>query len=182
LEREEVDAIVSACRAPRDTAIVLFLVDTGVRAGELLALNVGDVNTTRGTVVIRHGKGDKARTVCFGTKTRKALLKYLMTRQHTEADAPLWVIEDGSRLTYWALRDMLERLKGRCKVENCHPHAFRRTFALWSLRAGMDIYSLQMLMGHSSLRMLRQYLALVTADIEHAHQQHGPVDHTLGKR
>lgn len=67
----------------------------------------------------------------------------------------------------------------RTGIEHCHPHTFRRTFALWSLRAGMDVYALQVIMGHSDLSMLRKYLALVEKDLEDALRKHGAVDNML---
>jgi integrase/recombinase XerD len=70
----------------------------------------------------------------------------------------------------------LKRLGKRAGVEHCHPHTFRRTFALWSLRAGMSIYHLQRLMGHADITVLRQYLDLVTEDVQAAHQAAGIVD------
>ena len=74
---------------------------------------------------------------------------------------------------------MLKRLGVKARVEHCHPHTFRRTFALWSLRSGMNIYALQQIMGHSDLQVLRQYLALVEDDLHDAHQKHGAVDNML---
>jgi integrase/recombinase XerD len=67
----------------------------------------------------------------------------------------------------------------RAKVSPCHPHRFRRTFALWCLRHGMDLHSLRLLMGHSSLAVFQRYLALAGEDIERAHRLHSPVGNLL---
>ena len=64
-------------------------------------------------------------------------------------------------------------------MDHCHPHTFRRTFALWSLRSGMDIFSLQRLMGHADLSVLRKYLDQVQQDLQDAHRKHGAVDGML---
>ena len=64
--------------------------------------------------------------------------------------------------------------------EPCAPHRFRRTFTLWCLRDGMDLHSLRMLMGHSSLAVLQRYLALAGEDVERAHKAHSPADKLLG--
>ncbi len=85
----------------------------------------------------------------------------------------------GARYTVDGVQSMLARLGERAGVAHCHPHTFRRTFALWSLRAGMNIYALQRLMGHTDLTMLRRYLALVETDLAQAHREHGAVDSTL---
>jgi len=64
-------------------------------------------------------------------------------------------------------------------LDTCSPHRFRRTCALWSLRAGMNIYALQQIMGHTDLTTLQRYLPLVEADLEQAHRSHGAVDNML---
>ncbi len=97
---------------------------------------------------------------------------------------PLWIAydiqgrEDG-RLSVHGLQTMIRRTARKAGVENCGPHRFRRTFAVWCLRDGMDLRSLQMLMGHSSLAVLQRYLSLDTADLERAHAMHSPVDKGL---
>lgn len=179
----DVKALLDACLNGRDKALVLFMLDTGLRASELLAVNLGDVDVGTGAVMVRLGKGKKARTVYLGGKTRQTLQRYLRRRQDAltmDASSPLWVsLTNGGRLKVAGLRQVLRRMGERSGVDHCHPHTFRRTFALWSLRAGMDIYSLQRLMGHSDLTMLRRYLALVESDLQSAHRKHGPVDSTL---
>lgn len=179
---QDVKELLDACLTGRDKAIVLALLDTGLRASELMALNVGDVDMATGAVMVRLGKGGKDRQVYLGAKSRQTLQRYLRRRIDAAVltpSSPLWISQRGGRLRVAGLRQLLERLADRSGVEHCHPHTFRRTFALWSLRAGMDIYSLQRLMGHADLTMLRRYLALVEADLQTAHRRHGPVDSTL---
>ena len=130
---------------------------------------------------IRHGKGDKERVVYLGYRARRALRRYLHGRADRWTDeSPLWVSfhypEEGIRLTTGAVRLMLRRVAKRGDVERHNPHAFRATFALWSLRSGMDIYTLARLMGHADISTLRHYLALVESDLADAHRRHGPVN------
>ena len=100
-----------------------------------------------------------------------------MERGEVAAADPLWLsLTTGSGLTRSGLRLILHRLGKRADVMPCSPHVFRRTCALWSLRAGMNIYALQQMMGHTELTTLQRYLALVEADIEQAHRNHGAVD------
>lgn len=175
----------AAAKSVRDTAIVLFLLDSGCRISEFLKLNIGDVDVKTGSVIIRLGKGQKDRVVYIGTRTRKALAKYLLTRPDASITDPLWVTMktnrqfDSERMTRVTMRGMLDRLGQRAGVQNCHPHTFRRTCALWSLRSGMDIYALQRLMGHEDLKTLRRYLSLTQDDVEKAHSEHGAVDNQL---
>jgi site-specific recombinase XerD len=173
---EDVRKLLGACRTLRDTAMVLFLLDTGVRASELVALNVGDLDPVSGAVQVKQGKGRKDRLVFLGAKAHKALKKYLQERVESRPTEPLWLSENtGERLTIWGLERFCDRVGRRADVEHCHPHTFRRTFALWSLRAEMNIYALQQIMGHSDLSMLRRYLALVQEDLHEAHRKHGAV-------
>ena len=177
---DDVRRLLAACDNPRDTAIVLCLLDTGLRAAEFTALNVGDVDLRTGAVQVRRGKGGKGRVAFLGAKARKALLRYLLARGEAKPEEPLWLSETtGARLTAYGLRLLLRRLGKRADVEHCHPHTFRRTFALWSLRAGMNVYALQQIMGHSDLTILRRYLALVEQDLAEAHRKHGAVDNML---
>lgn len=150
-----------------------------MRAAELLALNGGDVDEHTKAIFVRQGKGRKDRTVYLGVKARRALLKAWRERK-PGAGAPLWTgLRDGERLTESRLRQLLERIGQRAGVEHCSPHTFRRTFALWSLRAGMNIYTLARLIGHEDITVLRQYLALVEVDLRAAHEQASPVDRLL---
>ncbi len=172
---DDVDKLLQAATSQRDTALLLFLLDTRARAAECAALDLADVDAKRGMVHIRHGKGDKARYVFMGARTSKAIMRYTIGRDRVPG-AALWLTESGSRLTLNGFRQILKRIGKRAGVERCHPHTFRRTFALWSLRAGMSIYHLQRLMGHADITVLKQYLDLVTEDVQAAHQAAGIVD------
>lgn len=176
----EVARLLDACGEDRDRLIVYVLLDSGLRAAELCALDAGDVDERSGAVLVRQGKGRKDRTVYFGAKTRRELGRYWREHGRPAPAQPVFVsLTTGQRLTENGLRQMLHRIGDRAGVAHCHPHTFRRTFALWSLRAGMSIVHLQRLLGHEDLTVLRQYLALVNADMQAAHQAAGPVDRML---
>ena len=167
----------------RDRAAMLFLLDSGCRRGEFLALDVGDVNLSSearcGAVVIRHGKGGKWRTAFIGAKTRRAVARYLRHRPGVCGGDPLWAGKNGQRLTATALRAILGRRAKRAGVPAPSPHSFRRAFALLSLRAGCDLVSLQRLMGHSDLSVISRYLRQTEDDLRRAHERAGPVDRML---
>ena len=186
LTKEDIDAMLEAAENDRDKAIILVLLDTGARVSEFVALNVGDVDAV-GVVKIHHGKGDKARTVFLGYQALKALRRYLWQREDaTTPLSPLWASfrnsQAGERMTTNAVRLMLKRVAKRAGVKTANPHAFRATFALWSLRSGMDVYTLARLMGHADIAVLKHYLALAEADLAEAHRQHGPVDSYLRRK
>ena len=181
LAREDVRAILAACTTDRDTALVMVMLDTGLRAAELCALKVGDFNVKTGAVLVRHGKGGKDRVVYAGAKTRRAVIRYMTSRVYRDDDdMPLFPSDKGGRhLTTNGLLIALHRIGKRAGVAHCNPHAFRRTFALWSLRSGMDLMRLAALMGHADLAVLRQYLDLNHDDLAAAHKEHGAVDALL---
>lgn len=180
--KEEFVRLLEVAPSQRDRAMLLFLADTGVRASEFCALTVGDINPKTGVVQVRHGKGAKDRTVFLGPYARKALLEYLAQRGTTPPAERLWLSYDGHALSYTGLRQALERIGKKAQVSACAPHKFRRTFAMWSLRAGMDLVRLAAIMGHTSLTVLQTYLAYLDDDLQDAHREHGAVDRLLSRR
>ena len=182
LSVEDARALLDACETERDKAIVLFLLDTGLRAAELIALDGADVDLAGGLAHVRLGKGSKNRTVYFGAHTAKQLRRYYLDAGRPSPNEAVFRSErTAQRLTTNGLRQMLQRLRKRAMVPYCTPHTFRRTFALWSLRSGMSIYHLQRLMGHEDISTLRRYLALVDDDLRAAHARFGAVDRWLAK-
>ena len=163
----------------RDAAILLCLLDTGVRANELLSIDLDDVNQARRTILIRQGKGSKPREVYLGKLSKKALRKYLNSRK--DKNQALWVTDPrfgSDRLTYDGLRGVLTRRAADAHVEEPTPHDFRRAFALAMLRNGTDIYTLSKLMGHEGITVLQRYLKQTYQDTEAAHRRAGPVDNS----
>ena len=180
LEAGDVHALLKHAINERDRALCLFLLDSGVRASELVALNVGHVDLGTGVVLVERGKGQKGRTTYIGATTRKYLLRYLRRRKDTRPDRPLFASANtGERLTVCGLVQLMERLRKRAGLKECSCHTFRRTFALNCLRNGMNIYVLARLMGHADIAILRQYLPLVENDLWEAHARFGAVDNFL---
>jgi integrase/recombinase XerD len=179
-DETDVRRLLRACENAREKALVLTLLDTGARASELCALNVGDVDLDKQAVSIRQGKGRKDRTSYLGANATRQVSRYLMERGDVRPDAPLFPSESSrnldGRLTRSGLRRVLMRIGDRAGVANVHPHRFRRTFATWSLRAGMNIYALARLMGHADTETLRRYLAIIEADLQRAHHDAAPGD------
>jgi site-specific recombinase XerD len=175
---DEVKAMMEVCpnnlTGLRDKAMMLFLLDTGVRAGELVAINLEDVDPSTGEVLVRVGKGRKPRNVYLGSKSRKALRAYLKLR--TDQCNALWIIDEGERITYWGVRMLIQRRANQAHVKTPMLHGFRRFFALSCLRAGMNVYALEQLMGHADLQVLSRYLKQTNQDIREAHHGASPVD------
>lgn len=169
----------------RNHAIVLTLLDTGLRASEFTSLHIGAVDMRSGLATVV-GKGQKQRSIRAGGKARSAILHMLALREEVQDGDPLWLAysvsgRETGPLSVHGLQMMLTRLGRTVGVMPCAPHRFRRTFALWMLRDGCDLHSLRMLMGHSSLAVLQRYLDLGGEDIERAHMAHSPGDKLLAK-
>jgi len=195
--RADVAALLSACErsreyrrqgqkacanarptAARDRAIVLLLLDTGIRVSELCALRIKDIDLGNGRIKV-FGKGARERLLPIGTRTRKALWRYLAGRPDARPADPLFVA-DGTvmrRLDRWAVYKLVRRLGERAGIQpDAHPHRFRHTFAISFLRNGGDVYSLKGMLGHSTLKMVQRYLTLAQTDLENAHRRASPVD------
>jgi integrase/recombinase XerD len=201
LTKEEVEALLKACdlcneaktvdrrkyvmrrwSGKRDQAIIMMLLDTGLRASELSALKIGDVDLKTGKALVRHGraggaKGGKGRTVFLGKAARRTLWRYLTEREDGEdPDAPLFLVKYDRPLNKNALRLLIVHLGQKAGVKKCHPHRFRHTFAITYLRAGGDLFTLQALLGHSTLDMVQHYARVAEIDIEQAHKRASPAD------
>ena len=167
LSREDVRRVLTVC-GTRDRALVMTLIDSGLRRGEALGLDWDDVDLHTGAVHVRRGKGGKARVTYVGAKTKRALLRW-GGGQRSSAIFPLKA-SGGTTL--------MARLSTRSGVHITF-HKCRRTFATWALRNGMDLLSLQRLLGHSSLEMVRKYAQQSVNDLRSAHSLSGPIDSYL---
>ena len=166
----------------RDRAIILTLLDTGLRAMELCSLKISDMNLKTGRVTVTHGvvggaKGGKGRTVFLGKVARRAVWRYLANREdRDDTESPLFLTTDDRKMTPNGLRLLIKHLAEKADVSKAYPHKFRHTFAITYLRSGGDVFTLQALLGHSSLDMVRHYARIAEIDVEKAHRKASPVD------
>jgi site-specific recombinase XerD len=172
LSDDELKALIKACqgqslRHRRDEAIVRLMAETGMRAGELIALEVDDVDIVRGLAYIRRGKGGKGRIVPFGAHTARAVDRYIRLRRgHPGADTRgLWL---GARtrqpLGPHGLRvTLLERAEA-AGIQGFHPHVLRHTAASRWLSAGGTEGGLMSVAGWSSREMLDRYARVTAAE------------------
>jgi integrase/recombinase XerD len=162
----------------RDKAIVLTLLDTGLRVGELCRLTVQDINLENGEVHVKphHVRKTRPRTVFIGKNTRKVLWRYFTEREDLRFTDPAFAGILQVSVTPHSVLSMVSRLGKRAGVPGVHPHRFRHTFAVQYLRNGGDVFTLQRLLGHNSMEMVRRYLNLAKADDANAHRKASPVD------
>ena len=164
LTDDQLVALLAACKGPdlrdkRDEAIVRLMTETGARAGEILALQVTDVDVAAGTAVISRGKGGKARRVPFGPRTGVALDRYIRARRrHRLASTPvLWLGQGGKEFGYHALRDTLRYRADRACIGALNPHLLRHTAAHRWLAAGGSEGGLMAVAGWTRPDMLLRY-------------------------
>ncbi|MDP9396023.1 MAG: tyrosine-type recombinase/integrase [Actinomycetota bacterium] len=171
LSDDQLRAMIAACSGPemrdrRDEAIVRFMAETGARAGEVVDLNVSDVDLWAGTAVVRRGKGGKGRTVPFGPQTTRALDRYLRARRvHRLADSDvLWLGDRGKAFTYYALHKSLALRATRAGITDFHPHRLRHTAAHRWLAAGGSEGGLMAVAGWTRPDMLLRYTRAQAAE------------------
>ena len=166
--------------AGRDRLIILLLLDTGVRVAELCNMQIADIDqqarSIRVTGKSRMNSGNgKMRVVYYSRRTGKVLWRYINADRPASRHDNLILTKDGDPMDRRVLAKTINRIGARAGVPDTHPHRFRHTFAIMFLRNGGDIFSLQRLLGHTTLDMVRRYLRLAQTDIANAHRRASPV-------
>lgn len=164
LTEEQLKALLKACagrdmRDRRDEALVRLMVETAARAGEVVDMEMPDLDLRAGTAVVRRGKGGKGRRVAFGPQTGRALDRYLRARRtHRLAETPrLWLGDRGKGFSYDGLYNALKRRAELAGIEGFHPHVLRHTGAGRWLQAGGSEGGLMAMAGWSSRDMIDRY-------------------------
>jgi integrase/recombinase XerC len=178
---ELLDALPQTSVGRRDRAALELLYGAGLRAAELVALDLDDVDRARRLVRVL-GKGGKERVVPFGRQAEAALARYLPDRAGWRAaaapqdnDEPLFVNQRGSRLSDRSLRRILNAaVLHVAMARRLHPHALRHAFATHLLEAGMDLRAIQELLGHASLSTTQRYTHLDLARLMETYSKAHP--------
>ena len=183
LTEDEIRRLLLA--VPRDThegvrsyAIVLLFLDTGIRLSELVNLKISDIDFVVGQFRVL-GKGAKERLVPMGLTARRAVIRY---KEHVRPQ-PVRPLEDrlfltvaGDPISRDSVTRIIERLARRAGIPRLHPHLMRHTFAVRYLVNGGDVFTLQKILGHSTLEMTRRYVTLASGDVKDKHRQYSPID------
>ena len=149
-----------ALRHRRDEAIVRLMLETGARAGEVVAMSLEDLDLAAGTAVIRRGKGGKGRVVPVGPHAARALDRYLRLRRHHRLGATspaLWLGDRGKQFSYDALHKSLGERAAAAGITGFHPHRMRHTAAHRWLAAGGSETGLMAVAGWTRPDMLLRY-------------------------
>jgi len=177
----ELAAIVSAIDGhtswgARNISIILLLLDGGLRFTEVLTLEMSHLHIEECYVKVM-GKGQKERIVPFGSSSQKALMKCIFHfRLEPLTDDRVFLNLDGGPMTAAVLKLMIQRLGQVSGVPRLHAHLLRHTFAVNYLMNGGDVFTLQQILGHTTLEMVRHYINLANAHVMTQHKRFSPVD------
>lgn len=168
---ETIELMRDHCTEIRDIAMIDMLYSTGIRVGELVNLNIGDVNLLQRECIV-YGKGDKERRVYFDAKTKIHLQKYLDSR--TDNNPALFVTLDSphARLQISGVEIRLRNLGKQLGLARIHPHKFRRTMATRAIDKGMPIEQVQKILGHSQIDTTMQYAIVNQTNVKTSHQKY----------
>lgn len=168
---EGIERLRDNCKEIRDLAIIDLLYSTGIRVGELVNLNIDDIDL-EGRECVVYGKGDKERKVYFDAKAKVHLKEYIDTRiDHNKA---LFVTLDApyDRLKISGVEIRLRKLGRKLELDRIYPHKFRRTMATRAIDKGMPIEQVQKILGHSQIDTTMQYAMVNQNNVKTSHQKY----------
>ena len=164
LTDEQLRLLLKACSGKelidrRDEAIVRLMAETGLRAGEVIAMEVADVDLQQGRAIVRRGKGGKGRAIPFGPQTAAALDRYMRARRahRLGGSGALWLGGNGQTFSYHGLNLALKRRASVAGIAGFHLHLMRHTAATRWLRAGGSEGGLMAVAGWSTRSMVDRY-------------------------
>lgn len=161
----------------RNWVMLLLMLDSGLRLSEVLSVRTGDIDWAASAVTVM-GKGAKERTVYFGANVKRALWNYKQRRGDIPSTDSLFVDQFGRAVKKRWFQQILARYGRRAAVEGVRvsPHTMRHTFAVSYILGGGDAFSLQRLLGHSTMETVKLYVALANRDVALQHRKFSPMD------
>lgn len=168
---ENLELMRDNCRELRDLAIIDLLNSTGIRVGELVKLNIEDIDfNERECIVV--GKGDKERKVYFDARTKIHLQNYLNSRVDNNKALFVSLIKPYSRLNISGVEIRMRSLGRKLNINKVHPHKFRRTLATRAIDKGMPIEQVQHLLGHQKIDTTLQYAMVNQNNVKISHRKY----------
>ena len=171
LSDEELETLRDACESKRDLAVVDLLASTGMRIGELIRLNVADVNLQERECIVT-GKGNKQRPVYFDAREKLHLAEYLETRADNNSALFVSLDSKARRITVGGMELRLRNLGKKVGVSRVHPHKFRRTLATHAIDKGMPIEQVQKLLGHAKIDTTMHYAMVNQNNVKASHRKY----------
>lgn len=171
LSDEELETLRDACENERDLAVVDLLASTGMRIGELVRLDIADVNLQERECIVT-GKGNKQRPVYFDARAKLHLVEYLETRVDNNSALFVSLDSKAKRITVGGVELRLRNLGKKAGVSRVHPHKFRRTLATHAIDKGMPIEQVQKLLGHAKIDTTMHYAMVNQSNVKASHRRY----------
>jgi integrase/recombinase XerD len=168
---EEIEKLRDNCRNIRDTAMIDLLYSTGIRVGELVKLNIEDIDFSERECVV-FGKGDKERRVYFDAKSKIHLKNYIESRKDNNPALFVTLNAPYDRLKISGVEIRIRELGRMLNLEKVHPHKFRRTMATRAIDKGMPIEQVQKILGHSQIDTTMQYAIVNQNNVKASHRKY----------
>ena len=168
---EIIERLRDNCKCLRDVAMIDLLYSTGIRVGELVGLNISDINFEERECVV-YGKGDKERRVYFDAKAKLHLQNYIESR--VDNNPALFVTLDApyDRIKISGVEIRIRELGRKLDIEKIHPHKFRRTMATRAIDKGMPIEQVQKILGHSQIDTTMKYAIVNQNNVKTSHRRY----------
>ena len=160
-----------SCENIRDLAMIDLLASTGMRVGELVTLDITDIDFDNRECVV-FGKGDKERRVYFDARTKIHLSNYIKSRKDDNQALFVTLLAPHQRLKISGVEIRLRELGRKLNIPKVHPHKFRRTLATRAIDKGMPIEQVQKLLGHTKIDTTLQYAMVDEANVKLAHKKY----------
>lgn len=170
LTDENLEVLRDKCEEIRDLAMVELLTSTGIRVGELVRLNIEDIDFYERECVV-FGKGESERVVYFDARTKIHLMEYLQSRKDDNSALFVSLNSPYDRLGISGIETRLRELGNKCNINRVHPHKFRRTMATNAIDKGMPIEQVQKLLGHVQIDTTMQYAMVNQSNVKLAHRK-----------
>lgn len=168
---ENIEIMCDNCDGIRDLAIIELLNSTGMRVGELVKLNIEDINFMERECVV-FGKGDKQRKVYFDARTKIHLQNYIDSREDNNEALFVSLLKPYKRLNISGVEIRMRNLGKKLKISKVHPHKFRRTLATKAIDKGMPIEQVQQLLGHTKIDTTLQYAMVNQNNVKSSHRKY----------
>lgn len=168
---ESIEIMRDGCDSIRDLAMIDLLYSTGIRVGELVNLDISDIDFEERECIV-YGKGDKERRVYFDARTKLHIQAYL--KERTDSNKALFVSlnQPNKRLRVSGVEIRLRELGRKFKINRVHPHKFRRTMATRAIDKGMPIEQVQHILGHQQIDTTMKYAMVIQNNVKASHRKY----------